>query len=362
MTIDPYIVALCSIPSLGPVTQRRLLSAMGTAEAVFGASGKALREVEGMTPKRVEAVRSFSDFVRTARETEALERDGIRIVADGGEGFPGWIRILGDETPLILFIRGEISEDDRFAVAIVGSRTATEYGKITTERIASELSEVGITVVSGLARGIDTMAHRGAVALQGRTIGVLGSGIDVPYPPENRGLMDRIAHTGAVISEFAPGTQPMPANFPRRNRLISALSLGVVVVEAAKRSGSLITARHALEQGREVFAVPGNVSSNASQGTNELLKQGARLVTGASDILEELAPQLKDFLTQRKKKEIPVTADERVLCDIMSPEPRHIDEILRSSGMPTPKAMSLLLALELKGVVKQTEGKRFYLV
>jgi DNA processing protein len=220
---------------------------------------------------------------------------------------------------------------------------------------------MGFTVVSGMARGIDSLSHNGALKTGGRTIAVLGSGIDIPYPPENKGLMEKIAASGFVVSEFPPGTPPDKENFPRRNRLISGLSLGVLVIEATADSGSLITARYAIEQGREVFSVPGNVTSPASEGTNDLIKKGAVLTRNAEDIVAELAPVLKGFIKVKDKVKIEVTDEEKQLCNLLSGDPKQIDLISRESGLPTSRVLGLLLGLELKGAVKQLTGKRFYL-
>ena len=247
-------------------------------------------------------------------------------------------------------------------------------GLAQAESLGAGLARKGFTVVSGLARGIDSAAHWGALKAAGRSIAVMGSGLDVPYPPENAGLMRKLAANGAVITEFPPGTAPNKENFPRRNRIISALSLGILVVEAGKGSGSLITADCALEQGKEVFAIPGNISSAFSRGTNELIKKGARVVTGVDDIVEELAPVLKGFIAEGKTAsctteppEQPVSpvdelsADERLAVGALGPEPRHIDEIAREIGFGAPRMMGVLLSLELKGVVRQSAGKKFFI-
>jgi DNA processing protein len=221
---------------------------------------------------------------------------------------------------------------------------------------------MGFTIVSGMARGIDSISHKGALRAGGRTFAVLGSGLDIPYPSENRGLMDKIEDCGCVISEFPPGTPPDKENFPRRNRIISGLSLGILVIEATSDSGSLITAGYALEQGREVFAVPGNVTSPASEGTNELIKRGAILTRKAADVMEELAPVLKGFMRSREKLKIEVTDEEKNLCNFLSGEPKHIDSISRECGLSTSKVLELLLGLELKGAIRQTAGNRFLLI
>ncbi|HYQ48557.1 MAG TPA: DNA-processing protein DprA, partial [Thermodesulfovibrionales bacterium] len=258
-------------------------------------------------------------------------------------------------------VKGSYRADDRFGIAVVGSRTYSTYGQTVTQKISGELAAAGITVVSGMARGIDTFAHRSALASGGRTIAVLGSGIDVCYPSENRGLMDKIAVSGCVMSEFPPGTPPNRENFPRRNRLISGLSLGVLVVEAAEDSGSLITASIALEQNREVFAVPGNITAKNSAGTNRLIRQGAKMVTQGRDIIEELAPVLRGFIRDEKKRNVELSSGEQEVCTCLSGEPKHIDTLAREIGLPVHRILDILLSLELKGVIRQSDGKRFYL-
>jgi len=338
------------------------LRAFGSAEAVFRANESDLSGITGISEKRSQWIAGFRDWDALMRKIEKAEAQGIRLVFHGDAEYPAALLELGEDAPLLLFVKGNIVEDDRFSVAIVGSRDSSDYGEAVTYKISSSLAAVGMTVISGMARGIDTAAHRGALREGGRTLAVLGCGLDIAYPPENRGLMDKIAASGAVISEFPPGTSPLRENFPRRNRLISGLSLGVMVVEAAPKSGSLITAKHALDQGKEVFAVPGNIISETSAGTNDLLKQGAKLVTSAEDVLEELAPVLKGFIKSSVQAPAPVvTEDERALCCLLSGKPVHVDEISRLSGRNIPEVLATLLGLELKGVIRQLEGKRFYL-
>jgi DNA processing protein len=359
---DMDLLALCSIPVLGPVLQRRLISAFGSPSKVFGARTKDIASVEGVGLKRADAVRGFNGFKVVRANIERLEGQGVRVVTEGSDQYPDGLRDLGDYAPLVFYMKGNIVAEDKFALAVVGSRMPTDYGLNVAERLSAELAAMGFTIVSGLAKGIDTAAHIGALTRGGRSIAVLGSGIDVPYPSGNRGLLERMARDGAVISEFPPGTRPFGGNFPRRNRLISGLSMGVVVVEAASRSGAIITANHALEQGKEVFAVPGSIYSSTSDGANTLIKQGARVVVGANDIVEELAPLLKGFIRKEKAKEKTALNDaEKAICDIMSKEPVHIDDISRGSGLHTRKALGLLLGLELKGIVRQTAGTRFSL-
>lgn len=357
------LAVLAAVVLVGPLTIRKLLTAYGDDPvAVLKIGPRSLSDIEGVTGRRAEAIAAFSDTDRLKRNIEAASKDGTRIVAYDEDGYPRELKeVLGEDAPLVLYIKGELVPSDRYAIAMVGSRLCSNYGLQMANTISRDLAGMGITVVSGLARGIDTVSHNAALAQGGRSIGVMGSGIDVIYPAENKKLVERMAGSGAVITEFAPGTPPMPENFPRRNRIISALSLGVLVVEAAERSGALITARFALEQGREVFAMPGNVNSRTSGGTNLLIRNGARAVTKASDIIEELAPVLRDFIKSERKCTIPLSEDESLLCGVLSAEPMHIDSISRAGGTNPARVSALLLGLELKGVVRQLPGMMFYL-
>lgn len=299
-------------------------------------------------------------------EPPTQARDRTRLDR-ADERYPAWLGTIADP-PAVLYCDGLIEPQDRQAVALVGARQATPYGLRVTETLARELSGAGFTIVSGLARGIDTAAHRAALEAGGRTIAVLGCGLDVDYPLGHARLREEIAMAGAVVSEYAPGIPPRAGHFPRRNRIISGLSLGVVVVEAAEDSGSLITARLALEQGREVFAVPGSIDAPLSRGPHGLLKQGAKLVETVDDIIEELLPQMEKAAvpTQRpmpfKAMEPPdLSPEERRVWEQMSREPLHLDDLTERSGL-TPAAVSgILLGLELKGVARQLPGQRYYL-
>jgi len=304
-----------------------------------------------------------SESTTQARDRTRLDR------AD--ERYPAWLGTIADP-PDVLYCDGRIEPRDRQAIAIVGSRQATPYGLRMTETLARELSGAGFTIVSGLARGIDAAAHRAALDAGGRTIAVLGCGLDVDYPLGHARLREEIVAGGAVVTEYEPGTAPRAHHFPRRNRIISGLSLGVVVVEAAEDSGSLITARLALEQGHEVFAVPGSIEAPLSRGPHGLLKQGAKLVETADDIIEELLPQMAFPLTPtlslkgrggNGESSAPpnLSPDERRLWEQMTREPLHLDDLTERSGL-TPAAVSgILLGLELKGVVRQLPGQRYYL-
>jgi len=290
-----------------------------------------------------------------------VERHKMRLISFWDEEYPDLLRKIYDP-PVLLFVRGAILRDDERALAIVGTRDATIYGERIAESIGRELARLGVTVVSGLARGIDTIAHRSVVQAKGRTIAVIGSGLDIPYPPENKGLMDTIAETGAVLSEFPLGTNPDAPNFPKRNRIISGLSLGTVVVESAEDGGAMITASTALDQNREVFAVPGPVTEKRSRGTNSLIRDGrAKLILSVDDILIELGSRLGtgSESTPHKLPPIDLTLFEQSLYDLLSDDPVHIDLLAERADTNTSDALVHLLSLEFKGLVRQLPGKQF---
>lgn len=361
---ERHIITLSSINDIGPVTANRLIKAFGSAEAALGAGYDRLVSVGRVSEKRARSICEFNGHEKLESDIERVKSQGVKVVLKDSDEYPAALRDFHD-APLVLYMKGDIQEEDRFAVSVVGTRKPTAYGVAVTEKISAELASMGLTVVSGLARGVDTAAHRGALRAGGRSIGVMGSGIDVPYPAENRLMMEKMADSGAILSEFPPGTKPLRENFPRRNRIISALSLGVLVVEAQSDSGSLITAGYALEQGKDVFSVPGNINSLNSRGTNELIKKGAKVVTGARDIVEELAPVLKGFIKARKtdgrKVELNLTEEEKSLVGVMSGEPKHVNDISRECKMPSAQTLGVLLSLELKGVAGPVGGNRYYL-
>jgi DNA processing protein len=357
-----YWIAFNLLPDIGPVLARRLVSAFGEPENIFNMDLYELMKIEDIGEERARQIIGFREWDRVDKEMEGIKKNNVRLVTIKDEQYPAGLRQLND-APIVLYTKGEMEGLDKYAVAMVGSRNPTYYGSQVAEGMSYELAMKGLTIVSGMARGIDTASHRGALKADGRTIAVLGSGIDVPYPRENKRLMDEIASSGAVISEFPMGTLPEKGNFPRRNRLISALSLGVIVVEATIDSGSLITVGYALEQGKEVFAVPGNITSRKSKGTNDLIKRGARLIECADEVVEELRPQLIGIMKEdkaRDKRLLPrMTEEERAILQHLGHEPKHIDDIIRESSVSVNKALSLLLSLELKGVIKQLDGKNF---
>src|SRR6266571_3396882 len=304
-----------------------------------------------------------------------LPGKGVATLDLADEHYPAWLRAIPDPPP-VLYCDGSVEPGDRQAVAIVGSRQATPYGLRLTETLAGELSALGFTIVSGFARGIDAAAHRAALAAGGRTIAVLGCGMDVDYPPGHARLREEIAGSGAVLTEFAPGTPPRATNFPRRNRIISGLALGVVVVEAAEDSGSLITARLALEQGREVFAVPGPIDAPTSRGPHGLLKQGAKLVETVNDIVEELLPQLETMRTPLSQdfvatgaggrrpfapKPPDLSPEEQVVFRVIGREPLHLDDLTEQSRLSAAEVARILLGLELKALVHQLPGQQYCL-
>ena len=359
-----YWIALNFLPDIGPVTARRLLSAFMEPENIFRASFSELKNVPGVSANRARGIADFDQWEKVEKEIDTAEKNNIRLVTLNNASYPGNLKRIHDAPP-VLYIKGALTEADKYAVAMVGSRNASPYGMQTAEEMGRRLAASGLTVVSGMARGIDTASHKGALRAGGRTLAVLGSGLNVPYPAANRELMGKIEPSGAVISEFPLSMPPNRENFPRRNRIISALSLGVIVVEAALDSGSLITVKYALEQDREVFAVPGNITSGNSRGTNDLIKKGARLIESADEVIEELRPQIKGILREDRQNTVKMFDSlnevERTICTYLGNEPKHVDSIIREIKIPSGRALSTLLALELKGIIRQAEGKQFTL-
>jgi DNA processing protein len=355
-------LALFTVPNVGPVRYISLVKHFGSPEKVLSASEKELAELPDIGPVTASSIRNQVFWDKTEEQVKLLEKNQIKIVTFKDENYPENLKSIYDPPPF-LFLKGEIRKEDQNAVAIVGCRSASVYGKRITERIGRELAKNGITIVSGLARGIDSIAHLSALKENGRTLAVFGSGLDIIYPPENKKLAEEIVSNGAIISEFFLGTKPEAPNFPRRNRIISGLSLGVVIVEAGTKSGALVTASCALEQNREVFAIPGNLGSKNSEGTNALIKQGAKLVTTVEDILEELKITTKgkrpDSSAQTEKDISHLSEMERNIFKLISDEPYHIDKIATQASVSLPQALSALLSLELKGLVKQLSGKMF---
>lgn len=356
-----FWLCLRQIPGVGNIIYNRLIKKFSTPENVFEAPPEELKKIDGLRSPTIEAIIAFKDNDWAKKELDKIEKQGISLLTIQDERFPRNLKEIYDPPPF-LYVRGELREDDNISLAVVGSRNASPYGKTMTARLSRALAERRFTIVSGLARGIDTCAHKGALDAEGRTIAVLGSGVDLIYPWENKGLAEEIVLNGAIVSEFPLGTEPEAVNFPPRNRIISGLSLGTVIVEASFRSGSLITARMALEQGREVFAVPGNADSPRSMGTNRLIKEGAKLIMDPEDIIEDMIPQYQ--APAASMQEIPPQAaalpsEGRKIFDLLDSNPLHIDNLIHLSGLKPNQVLSLLLELELKGLAKQLPGKMF---
>lgn len=356
---------LKSVPGVGHLLCKRLIDRFKSPQKVIQASDQELLEVNGLTRRHVAAIKNHKLPDDVDAELSLIENKDYRIVTLADPDYPGLLRQIPDPPPL-LYVYGRL-EGSSANLAVVGSRNATGYGLTTTNRLCESLAAYKMTIVSGMARGIDTAAHEGALAGGGRTIAVLGSGLERIYPAENRKLFHRIAENGAVVSEFPLKAKPEAHHFPIRNRVISGMSLGTVVVEATRKSGSLITARLAAEQNREVFAVPGSVQSFKSTGTHTLIKQGAKLVEHAQDIVEELTA-LVQFNMQDPQppgndsaaaNSASLSEDEASVLHALEPYPLHVDNLARKITMAPGKLLSILLVLELRGMVEQSPGKLF---
>lgn len=345
---------LYAIPGMTEFRLKNLLARFETPEGILGAEIDVLVKVEGVNEKLAQAIVSYQRSPELEKRMATAQRLGVKVISYLDDGFPENLKGVAHMPP-VLFVRGEIQECDRLAVAVVGTRFPSPYGVQVAKRLGWELGKAGVTVVSGLARGVDTYAHRGALEAGGRTIAVLGCGIDVYYPPENRELCETIVKKGAVASEFPLGTEPLAMNFPKRNRIISALAQVVIAVEAGEKSGVLNTCAWAKEQGRMVFAVPGRIGDERSLGTNRLIRDGARILTDTTDVLNWLG-----MMVQKEERiEIPVAEKEVPVLKVIDSEPKHIDEICELVGMPMAELLSLLFQMEVKGLVKQLPGKFF---
>ncbi len=350
-------LALRRVAGVGNVLYRRLLDRFKTPDAVFAASEETLRTVDGVSLDLAQAICSFAGFDQVDLDLERLTGLGVTLLSLQDPDYPPLLAAIYDPPPF-LYVKGDPRIHNPYPIAVVGSRRASHYGKAVAERLSRELAECGMTIVSGFARGIDALAHEAALAAGARTIAVLGTGIDRIYPPEHRRLYEEISEQGLILSEFPLEALPEPHHFPQRNRVISGLSLGCLVVEATLESGSLITARCAVEQGREVFAVPGSILSETTAGTHQLIRSGAKLVERVEDIFEEILPQVRRV--PRESAFAPVLeGEEKKLYDLLGFEPKHIDQLIHESAMSTAAVSGLLLALELRGIARQLTGK-FY--
>jgi DNA processing protein len=351
---------LSLVSGVGPRIRKALLERFGSARAVLAAAPSELREVHGVGPKLLHKIAEAIEHSDVQAEMRLCCEHGIDILVEAHAAYPRMLREIYDP-PGVLFVRGAMKPADALAVGIVGTRHATHYGQRQAERLAFGLAQAGLTIVSGLARGIDAAAHRGAIAAGGRTLAVLASGVMNIYPPEHDALAVEVAAHGALLSESPPHSEPLPGTFPQRNRLISGLSLGIIVVEAAERSGALITARHAMEQGREVFAVPGNVDSHASRGCHQLIRDGAKLVESVDDILEELGPLVEPTPHEAGQvvhhpAELLLNEVEQKVLSAIGREAISIDQIVVQSQLPVPQVLATLSVLEMRRLVRRLSG------
>ncbi len=358
-------IALTLVKGLGNVLIRRLVDDCGSAEKVFEAAktAGALAQIDGIGAETENLVKNFSGWKNAEKEVSRAHELGFGILTLTDKDYPANLKEIHSAPP-VLYVFGEIKERDSLSVAVVGSRYSSKYGTDTAQSLSRKLAEKGVCVVSGMARGIDSAAHKAAISADGRTVAVLGTGLDVIYPPENHELYKNIADNGAVVSAFALGTKPDKNNFPERNSVISGLSLGTVVVQAARKSGALITASLALEQNRKVFAVPGRIGENSSAGTNYLIKRGrAKLTESADDIAEEI-PAMKSLRNTGGKDErkaitdklAKLPEDRKNLLSLIRQQPLHIDEIAEKLGESVPSLSIVMFELEMEGLAEKIEG------
>ncbi len=356
---DPGAWLRLNKTEIAPIRQRALMERFGGPEQILAASREELSEVERITRRdceKLEAARSLD----VGPDVEKLESLGIRLVTFGAPDYPRRLAEI-DDAPLLTFVRGEFSQRDELAVAIVGTRRCSNYGVIQAEKLAADLARRGFTVVSGGAHGIDVAAHRGALEAGGRTIAVSACGLDIDYPRGQEELRDRIPDSGAIVAEVSLGTTPDRHRFPVRNRIVSGLSLGTVVVEAPARSGALITASLALEQGREVLGVPGDVGNPNHRGTHRLIKDGAQLVETVDDVIDALGI-LPEAVPEREAASTPapdLSPEEKRISDALSFEPRHVDDVIRDTGLLPAKVTATLMMLEMRSLVRRFPGNMF---
>jgi DNA processing protein len=356
--LDPkaYWVGFNIVKGVGAVRMRQILEFFGSLETAWNAPSEGLLTA-GLPPKVVENFITVRKQIDLDRVMKNLEAKGVKVLTIQDSDYPRRLKEI-NQPPPVLYIKGSVNVEDDWAVAIVGTRRVTPYGRQVANEIAQFLAQNGVTVVSGLARGVDAIAHQSAIRAGGRTIAVLGSGVDVIYPPEHSRLAGEISAQGAILSDYALGTKPDGINFPPRNRIISGLSLATIVVEAGETSGALITAEFAVEQGKEVFAVPGSILTPQSEGTNRLIEQGARPLLKMSEILDVLKlEQIPE--KQNSRKQFPLNPTETKLLQSLSQDPVHVDEVSRNSGLPISEVSATLTMLELKGMVSQVGGMKY---
>ncbi len=354
------LLALYSIPSIGPTRMRKLISIFRTPQAVLAAGARQLMDIEGIDHKTAQKIKAGPDEGFIKKQIKWIREYEAAILTYWDDDYPETLKKIYDP-PAFLFVKGQTTVLKSRCMAVVGTRTPTQYGKLITERLTNALVSNGFTITSGFARGVDTLAHKTTVENGGQTVAVLGNGIDRVYPAENIQLMEKILRSGLVISEYPMGAKPDASNFPKRNRIISGLSEGVIITEAGAKSGALISAYYALDQNREVFAVPGAITSPASAGANLLIKQGAKLVQTAEDIFEEVGGQQQLDLAEAESKREPqdLDANSRKILSVLNNEPQHIDQLAVKCELSPSETLSALLMLELRGLVKQMAGKMF---
>jgi DNA processing protein len=355
-------IALNMLPHVGPVRLRKLLQVFGKPERVLGAKRSELRKVEGIGDEVADQIASWESTVDLTGELKRVRDFGATVITQESPTYSRSLREI-HAPPIVLYVWGDLQERDQHAIAVIGSRRTTHYGSESAKKLSYQIAYAGLTVISGLARGIDTAAHQGALAAKGRTIAVIGSGLSKLYPPENQALAEKISNgNGAVLSEFSMEVEPDRQTFPMRNRIISGWSHGILVVEAGLNSGALITASQAIEQGRSVYAVPGHINAPSAMGSNRLIQQGAKLVMSANDILDDLQvllPETKPSPEAAARPLPPLSEEERRIYDAINSSETPIDQIAAKCDLPSATVSSTLLRLELKRLVKQLPGKYF---
>ena len=362
MNATEACIALNMLPTVGPVRLRKLLEVFHEPPQILSAKRDQLRKVEGIGTEVAEQISNWESIVDLPAELKRVSDFGATVISQESPTYPRSLREI-HAPPIVLYVWGELTDRDQHAIGVIGSRRTTHYGMECAKKLAYQIAYAGLTVISGLARGIDTSAHQGALAAKGRTIAVIGSGLLHLYPPENEALAEKIRNgNGAVVSEFSMDVEPDRQTFPMRNRIISGWSHGILVVEAGLNSGALITASQALEQGRSVYAVPGHINAPSAMGSNRLIQQGAKLVMSANDILDDLQillPETKPSPEAAARPLPELTADERRVFDAINASETAIDQIAAKCDLPSGTVSSTLLRLELKRLVKQLPGKYF---
>ena len=356
-----YWLALNMVVGVGKTLFHRLVATLGSPHKVFQATRRELQGIDRLPGKTADQILGFDVDRNAEREFKLVEAMGAQILTLESPDYPELLKSIYDPPP-VLYYKGKNPKDLTPSLAVVGTRLASSYGKIAAERLCGSLASMGLCIVSGMARGIDTIAHKAALEAGGSTLAVFGCGLDLTYPPENGSLKKQIIERGAILSEFPMSSKPDRNNFPARNRVISGLSHGTLVIEAGQKSGALITAQFSLEQGREVFSIPGNIYSGKSQGTNQLIKMGAKLVDSPEDVVEELPEWIQSVLQKKSSaqlEDMDLSSSEKHLMSLLSVEEQHIDNLIENSYLSPAQVSATLIQLELKGMVRQAEGKMF---